>query len=167
MAEYVVTIAIVVGALAAVSGATVAGVSAEEQSQAQSDAVKAESKFRQAQSEQSARQLRKANAKRIASMENSLLRGGVTGLLGSSDLDLVEQNAAELELQAYNVEIFGANAAALGKSASDSFKLGGDRSAAGAGIAGVGQTASVVGSGFSARTAPIGGNSTRTGTGTG
>lgn len=150
-ASTVATAATVIAAVAAVAGATVAGVSAEQQAQAQSDAIKSEAKLRNAQSRQTARQLRKANAKRIAAMENQVLRGGGTGLLVTSDLDLIEQNASELELQAFNVETLGVNTLALGKAASDSFKEGGRSAAAGEGLAGVGRASSAIGSGFAVR----------------
>ena len=137
---------LVVSILAAVGGATAAGVQSEQAAQAASDAAKADAKLRAAEASQSARQMRKEHARLLAIQRVQFGKAGVIASVGTP-LDVLSENAGELEKEATAVERFGVNVLAFGQAASSSFKAGGTLGAVGAGVSGVGEAAGIAAGG--------------------
>ncbi len=149
--EIALLAAMIAAIIVSVTTATVAGVQAEEAAQAASDAAKAQAKLQSAESEQTARQMRKDHARRLAIQRVQFGKAGVIAAVGTP-LDVLSENAGQLEIEARSVELFGANALALGKASASSFQAGGSLAAAGAGLRGAGEVAGTIGSGIAAKT---------------
>lgn len=132
---------------------TLSSTQAEAQAQAQSDAAKAQAKLQQAESEQTARQMRKEHARMLAVQRVQFGKAGVIAAVGTP-LDVLSENAGQLELEATAVERFGVNALAFGKAAASSFKAGGSLAVAGAAIGGAGKVAGIAAGGVAGATTP-------------
>lgn len=133
-------------AVLSIASTTVTAIGQENAAQAASDAAKAESKLRAAEAEQTARQMRKEHARRLAIQRVRFGKAGVIAAIGTP-LDVLSANAGELEIEAAAVERFGANVLAFGKSAASSFSQQGKFAVAGTTISGAAKVASLAAAG--------------------
>lgn len=132
--------------VAIIASTTVTAVGQENAAQAASDAAKADAKLKHAEAQQTARQMRKQHARQLALQRVRFGKAGVIAAVGTP-LDVLSENAGELELEARAVERFGKNVLAFGKSAASSFSQQGKFAVAGTTLAGVAKVASLA-SGF-------------------
>lgn len=124
-----------------IANTAVTAVAQENIAQAASDAAKQDAKLRAAEGEQTARQMRKAHSRELALQRVRFGRAGVIAAVGTP-LDVISENAGELELEARAVERFGSNVLAFGKSAASSFSEQGKFAVAGTSLAGASKAAS-------------------------